>query len=120
VTWDELEALAEQLPDDAAYDPEARSWSRSGSWFARERPLSKKDLSRLGSRAPDSEVVAVRVRDLATKATWVASEPRTCFTTPHFEGYPIVLVDLEQADPFVVEELLLDGYDVAPTKLRKQ
>lgn len=77
--------------------------------MAWERPLSKKDMSLLGDKAPKGRVLAVRMTDLITRDAWVQTAPGPCFISQHFLNYPAVLVDLELADEDLVRELFADG-----------
>jgi len=38
----------------------------------------------------------VRVQDVGVKEALIAEDPGVYFTTPHFDGYPAVLVQLER------------------------
>lgn len=40
----------------------------------------------------------------------VASDPSTFFTTPHYDGLPIILVRLEAVDVEEVGELITDSW----------
>ena len=71
-----------------------------------ERPLSKKDMLALGAFAPAGDVVAIRVESMDAKNAWIESEPSSCFDSPHFSGYPMLLIDLVKCDMQVVFELL--------------
>ena len=77
-------------------------WLISSHVIAWERPLSKKDVAATGVAG---EVLAVHVADLGEKTAWMLAAPQTCFDSPHFAGYPAVLIDLENADPQVLFEI---------------
>jgi hypothetical protein len=106
ITWEQIIDLARQLPDLDVVLGERLVLRRLGKDLAWERPLSKKDMLALGSAAPVGGVLAVHVGDLGIKEAWLAAEPGFLFSSPHFDGYPAVLVDLEQADIGVLRELL--------------
>ena len=74
--------------------------------IAWQRPLSKKDMTYLGDKAPAGDVLAIHVDSLETKAAWISAEPKSCFDSPHFANYPAVLIDLLNCDIEVVFELL--------------
>jgi hypothetical protein len=84
--------------------PECREKTSHGSaaWcvrdkpFAWERPLRPADLRALGDRAPRGSILAVRVVHLLAKEALLAARPDVYFTTPHFDGYPAVLIRLEK------------------------
>ena len=77
-------------------------WRVGDSVIAWERPLSKKDVAATGV---SGEVLAIHVADLGEKQAWMQAAPQTCFDSPHFAGYPAVLIDLENADPQVLLEI---------------
>ena len=47
---------------------------------------------------PDEVILAARVEDLAEKEAVLAEHVDAVFTTPHFNGYPAVLVRLDRVD----------------------
>jgi hypothetical protein len=61
-----------------------------------ERPLRKADYEALGDSAPSGAILGVRTPDLIAKEALITSDPEIYFTTPHFNGYPAVLVRLER------------------------
>ncbi len=65
---------------------------------------------------PDALVVwRPEVRE---KEALIASDPATFFQTPHYEGYPAVLVRLETVAIDELEELLADSWALrAPARL---
>jgi len=63
----------------------------------------------------------VRVADVGVKEALVADQPRLFFTTPHFDGYPAVLVRLDVAQPDELEELVVEAWlDRAPARLVRE
>jgi hypothetical protein len=65
----------------------------------------------------DAETLVIRVIDLADKEALLRSEPDTFFTTPHYDGYPYVLVRLERIGRTALAELLEDAWRcTAPRK----
>lgn len=66
--------------------------------FVWERPLRRADLEELGNAAPPGPVLGARVPDEGAKQALISAEPRVYFTTHHFDGYPAVLVRLEELD----------------------
>ncbi|WP_156250140.1 MmcQ/YjbR family DNA-binding protein [Pseudactinotalea terrae] len=108
--WDDVVRVAKAL---AGAEPSTTwgnpCWKVRGKSFAWQRPLTKKDRADLGDAAPDGQVLAVRVEDLGEKEAILAT-PGPWFTTPHFDGYPAVLVDLDEATPEQVHELVLDAW----------
>ena len=132
VTFEDVARLALALPE----TEERTSWGnltwavRSGGkarpkGFVWERPLSQKDRASLaaeGADVPPNEVIlGVRVDGLAEKEAVLAANPETIFTTPHFNGYPAVLLRLDRADEQLLQEIITDAWlAVAPKKLAAQ
>jgi hypothetical protein len=109
--WDDVVRLARALPGvDESTSYGNRAWKVSGKAFAWERPLRKSDLEALGDAAPDGPILGVRVEHLIAKEALLADEPGIYFTTPHFDGYPAVLVRLGEIEPAELEELLAEGW----------
>lgn len=68
----------------------------------------------------DPEALVVWVPSLDDKEAMLASEPALFFTTPHYNGLPIVLVRLERLSAPRAESLLLTSYRVrAPRSLAR-
>lgn len=59
------------------------------------------------SAEPDSLVVRT---DFEQRAELLAADPETCYITPHYEGYPSVLVRLSRVTPDVLRDLLGMAY----------
>jgi hypothetical protein len=64
----------------------------------------------------DGETLVIRVLDLEDKEALLRSDPDTYFTTPHYDGYPYVLVRLSAADPAALAELVEDAWRLAAPK----
>jgi hypothetical protein len=65
-------------------------------------------------------VLAARVPDLGAKEALLATDPEVCFTTPHFDGYPAVLVRLDLVEQTDLEELLAEAWlSRAPKRLAR-
>jgi hypothetical protein len=65
--------------------------------------------------------LAARVPDLGAKEALVAEAGDTWFTTPHFQGYPAILVRLDQATAADLEELLVEAWlSRAPKRLARE
>jgi hypothetical protein len=67
----------------------------------------------------DGESVVVFADDTEREAL-VQQDPDTFFTTPHYQGHPIVLIRLARVDPTQLEELLVESWrrKAPPTVLR--
>ncbi|MEV0072335.1 MmcQ/YjbR family DNA-binding protein [Amycolatopsis sp. NPDC050768] len=121
-TWDDVARLGAQLPGtELVVKRDTRSWGVKGKAYAWERPLRKTDLDALGDAAPAGDVLAVRVPDVGAKEALLADEPGVFFTTPHFNGYPAVLVRLAEIGLPTLEEALVEGWLCrVPKKVGKQ
>jgi hypothetical protein len=82
-----------------------RQWRVKDKLAAWERPLRKADLEALGDAAPEGPILAVYT-PLEVKAALLKSKPRVYFTTPHFDGYPATLVQLEKISAGELRKLL--------------
>jgi hypothetical protein len=71
-------------------------------------------------RVPNPDVLAVRVRDQAEKATLLAGDPDRFFTEPHYNGFPAVLVRLPAVTNALLRKLIADAWRCqAPPELVK-
>ena len=118
-TLDDARRIALSLPETS----EKVSWGQV-HWrvrdrlFVWERPLRASARAALGADAPQGEILGVRVSDEGEKQTLIAAEPQVFFTTPHFDGYPAVLVVLDQIAVDELTEIITDAWlDRAPKRL---
>src|SRR5262249_49570135 len=86
------------------------TWCVKDKGFVWERPLRRADLQALGAAAPTGPILGMRVEHLVAKETLLEAEPDVCFTTPHFDGYPAVLVKLEEIDVPRLEALIEEAW----------
>ena len=107
-SWSDVSRVARSLPGTSEGEGDHRSWSVKDKVIAWERPLRRSDLAALGDAAPKGAILAVRVPDLDAKDAALAELAHTCFTTPHFNGYPAVLLRIRDLGGIDREEL----YDV--------
>jgi hypothetical protein len=110
-TWDDVERIALGLPDtteELAWGN--RHWKVRGKGFVWERPLRKSDLKALGGDAPDGAILGARVEHLIAKEALLADSSGVFFTTPHFDGYPAVLVLLDKLDPEGLDEVIVEAW----------
>lgn len=61
-------------------------------------------------RAPNPEVLAVRVASVAEKEELLAADPEKFFTEPHYNGFPAVLVRLPAIGVGELAELITDAW----------
>jgi hypothetical protein len=118
-TFDDVARLALGLPETSeAVSREHRQWRVKDKLFVWERPLRRSDLEALGDGAPDGPILGVRVEHLGAKEALLADDPDVFFTTPHFDGYPAVLVQLDKIAPDELEAVIVDAWLVrAPKRL---
>src|SRR5262245_46382762 len=97
-TWDDVSRIAAALPEtvEVGGGDDLLSWKVRDKAIAWDRPLRKGDIAALGDAAPDGPILAIRTPDLSAKEALLADDPAVYFTTPHFNGYPAVLVRLEE------------------------
>jgi len=111
--WKDVEEIALALPE-VAEEPTFgnRAWKVRKKLFVWERPLRKKEIEQLGDAAPpaDAEILGVRVPDEEAKRALLESEPEIYFTTPHFDGYPSVLVLLDRIPRKDLEEAIVEAW----------
>ncbi len=120
-TWDDVRQLALALPEtDEAISRDNRTWRVKGKGFVWERPLRRGDYEALGDDAPDGPILGARVEHELAKQVLIQNEPTVYFTTPHFDGYPAVLVQLDNIDVGELEELVVEAWlHRAPKRLAK-
>jgi hypothetical protein len=116
--WDTVSRVARALPDvvEGTGKEGHRYWQIGEQTFAWERPLRKSDLAALGDDAPKGAILAVHVPDLETKDALVTQRPAIYFTTPHFRGYPAVLVRLGKIRERELRTLLVEGLEARRAK----
>lgn len=106
VTWAEVEAMAIELPEVEI----------STSYGTPALKVAGKLMGRLRTDSDGS--LALKTSD---KEALVASDDPAYFTTPHYDGYNYILVNLDLADPGELAELIDDAWHIAaPAKVRKQ
>ena len=117
--WDDVRRIALALPESAEDVRHGNmSWGVKGKVFCWERPLRKGDLEALGNAAPDGAIAGVRTADEGEKLALIDEDPSVFFTTPHFNGYPAVLVQLDAIKVSRLDELLTEAWLVqAPKRL---
>lgn len=106
-TWTQVQRIARQLPET---EENGLSWRVRSKVYAWERPLRKGDLEALGDAAPTGPILGAYVPDLGAKEALLADDPSVYFTTPHFNGYPAVLVRLPRIKVAELTELLGEAW----------
>jgi len=118
-TWDDVASVVGELPLTDEQAP--HEWRVGKKLIAWERPLRASDhqaLTALGIEPPRGDILGVRVADEGVKYALIADEPAVYFTTPHFDGYPAVLVRLAAIDELGLRELIVEAWlQQAPKRL---
>ncbi len=109
--WDDVRRLALALPEASERDRRGlAAWQVRDKLFVWERPLRQSDLRALGDEAPTGPILGARVEHLGAKEALIADAPEVFFTTPHFDGYPAVLIRLEHIPLDVLEEVVVEAW----------
>jgi hypothetical protein len=78
------------------------------------------DKSFLRIRTEAEGGLVVFVSDLGEKEALLASDPKKFFTTPHYDGYPTVLVNLKALGVRELRELIVESWrNKAPKRVLK-
>jgi hypothetical protein len=107
-TWKDVVAIGSGLPE-----VEESTWFNTPSL-----KVKGKGMARLRSEAEGGLVLFC---DLEEKEALLQSGDAAFYTTPHYDGYPTILVDLERIDRDRLAEMIEESwYQKAPVRLRKQ
>lgn len=108
VTWAEVVEIAGSLPE----------VDESTSYNTPSLKVKGKAMARLRSEAEGGLVLFC---DLDEKEALLQSGDPAFFTTPHYDGYAAILVDLAVIDRERLAEMIEESwYQRAPARLRKQ
>ena len=104
-TWDDVLAIGARLPGVV-----------ESTWFGTPSlKVRAKSLLRLRT---DPDALVVRVPDMEDREALLRQDPDVFFSTPHYDGYPYVLVRLEAIDATLLAELIEDAWRTqAPKRL---
>jgi hypothetical protein len=118
-TWDDVASVVGELQLTEERSP--HEWRVGKKLIAWERPLRRSDydaLTAVGVEPPQGDILGVRVADEGVKFALIADQPELYFTTPHFDGYPAVLVKLGAIDERGLRELIIEAWlNQAPKRL---
>jgi|SRR5579863_1262329 len=122
-SWRDVSRSALALPgtSESLSSQGHRQWRVGDKLFAWERPLRRADFEALGDAAPKGAILGLRTADLEMKDVMLASDPNVYFTTPHFNGYPAILVRLGAVAPKALNEAIVEAWLArAPKRLAAQ
>lgn len=106
-SWDDVVATGRGLPE-----VEESTWYRTPALKVRG-----KGFARLRT---DAEGLLVVLCGLEEKQALLASGDPAFTTTPHYDGYGAILVDLDRVDPAQLAELVQEAWRLtAPARLRR-
>ena len=109
ITVDDIRRIALSLPD--VFEQE--SYGARPSWRTKPRMFTW--------LRDDPEALVVWVESVEEQQALIAAEADKFFTTPHYDGQPIVLVRLEAVDADEATELITESWRLrAPKSLVKQ
>jgi hypothetical protein len=111
-SWRDVRRFALALPGtvEESSSGQTASWTVNGKGFVWERPLRRKDLEALGDDAPTGPILGVRTADLEMKKVLLARDPGVYFTTPHFDGYPAVLIRLDEISAKELKDVIVEAW----------
>ena len=118
-TWEDVRRIALELPETSERTSQGVvQWRVKEKLLAWERPLRRADYEALGDGAPQGDILAVWVADIGVKEALLSDDPDVFFTTPHFDGYPTVLILLGEIEVPELEELIIEAWlDRAPKRV---
>lgn len=111
-TFDDLRRICSRLPGASEGDTKGqigfsvlqKGKHKGFAWSWMERLDPKK------ARVPNQSVLAIRVPSQSAKELLLASDQVRFFTEPHYNGYPAILVRLDEITPEEIEGLLVEGW----------
>ena len=110
-SWDDVRRIALDLPETSERSSRGlASWQVRDKGFVWERPLRPADLRALGDDAPTGPILGARVEHLVAKEALLADDPEVFFTTPHFDGYPAILVRLDRISVEDLKEVIVEAW----------
>jgi hypothetical protein len=120
-SWDDVRRIALGLPETSErVSRDLRQWMVKDKGFVWERPLRRADFEALGPDAPDGPILGARVEHLVAKEALLADDAGVFFTTPHFDGYPAILVRLDRISVEDLNEVIVEAWLArAPKRLAR-
>ena len=109
--WEDVRRIALALPEtNERLSRDLASWRVRDKGFVWERPLRPADVRALGDAVPTGPILGARVEHLGAKEALLADDPSVFFTTPHFDGYPAILVRLDRIALEDLNELIVEAW----------
>ena len=105
-TADDVRRIASSLDDVVEIDSDGFDFRARGKgfvWSYPERQPGKPRVIR-------TDIAVLYVGDEAEKQALVLGEPDKFFTTPGYDGWPLVMVRLDEVDVKRLEELITDAW----------
>ena len=120
-TWDDVRRIALALPETSERVSRDRAqWRVKEKLFVWERPLRPRELQALTGNAPRGPILAAKVEHIAAREALLADARSPYFTTPHFDGYPAILVQLDRIGAEDLDEVIVEAWLArAPKRLAK-
>ena len=115
-TQSDVRSIALSLPETReeeghfAFSVRAGKKYKGFAWVWMERVAPRKP------RVPRHDVLAVRVADLEAKEILLMADPQRCFTEPHYDGFPAVLVRLKETGRAALRDLLIEAWKAQAPK----
>jgi len=102
--WKDVVAIGKRLPG-----------VEVGAWYGTPalKVAGKGGFCRLRT---DPDALVIRVPDMEDKEAMLEGDPDVYFTTPHYDGYPFVLVRLEAINKDELTGLIEDAWRTRATK----
>ena len=102
-SWEEVVAIGERFPGVEV----TTSYGR---------PALKVAGKFMCSLRQNPDALVFRVLDVPDQQALVRGEPDVFFTTPHYDGWPYVLVNIDAVEPAQLEELVEDAWRIRASK----
>jgi hypothetical protein len=101
--WKDVAAIGRRFPG-----------VEEGTWFGTPalKVAGKGGFCRMRT---DPDALVIRVPDIEDKEAMLEGDPDVYFTTPHYDGYPFVLVRLEKIKRKELEGLVEDAWRTRAT-----
>jgi len=101
-TWDDVVRIGSAFPGVEVATSYGTPALKAGSLMCRLRT--------------DPDALVMRVTDMGEREALLQGQPAVFFSTPHYDGWPYVLVRLSEVDPVELGELLEEAWRVFAAK----